>query len=605
MHRRIAQCALDHYHRTLSSKNGGKPQTGREWTVYAAIVACRHRRRDDDEKVGTPKSEEGDDRCDRCLKDPGGDIEMWVVSCATGSKCTSIRPIVSSLPRPSKNYDCGIRIGQDNSRTHHNSGTNVTRDRGGETPHFLDLDEGSICKCYNGMVLKDSHAETLARRGLMSCLWDEIEHSLQLIRTKSTNDAAVVEEDAKEGCQTLQLLEACNISLDDHGPVSFRLKLGISLHMYISDSPCGDASIYEIRRGCDRQPQNNDTSNVVGDKICDTEINFTGAKIILSAGVQGWHTDRRNGSISSILTCSIVDQNATGDVIKQSTIALGREGTQQLGVLRTKSSRSNMAPDLRSTSMSCSDKLVRWGVFGLQGSLLAMYIPNPIRLSSICVSKDPRSVDGGSYGGQLAALERALSGRLENVLKTKTQTCGSEDLRPPDVAVVDIIYENSKTVSDNRYSEGQTFVKKRSTEACPAPSKKPKVHDAKKVSACGMSINWHQNYRANVNPDERDSNEATEITIGATGLKRGKKAKTPKDVLRSASRLCRFSFLRRCMRCTEIHESLSSSRHADVDVSTKKESIGDSSSPSTEEEVGQVVYMAGGRLRLVRRDDMY
>jgi hypothetical protein len=588
MYRRIAQCALDHYHRTLSSKNGGKPQTGREWTVYAAIVACRQRRGDDDEKVDTRKSEEGDDRSDRCFTDPGDDIEMWVVSCATGSKCTPIRPIVSSLPRPSKNYVCGTRIGQDNSRTYHNSGTNAMRDRGGKTPHFLDLDEGSICKCYNGMVLKDSHAETLARRGLMSCLWDEIEHYLQLIRTKASNDAAAV-EDAKEGCQTLQLLEACNIPPDDHGPaVSFRLQLGISLHMYVSDSPCGDASIYEIRRECDRQPQKNDTSNEVGDKICDTELNFTGAKIILSANVQGRHTDRTNGSVSSILTCSIVDQNATGDVIKQSTIALGREGTQQLGALRTKSSRSNMAPELRSTSMSCSDKLVRWGVFGLQGSLLAMYIPNPICLSSICVSKDPRSVDGGSYGGQLAALERALSGRLENVLKTKTQTCGSEDLRPPDVAVVDIIYESSKTASDNRYSEGQAIVKKRSMEqACPAPSKRPKVHDAKKESACGMSINWHQNYRANNNPDERDRHEATEITIGATGLKRGKKAKTPKDVLGSASRLCRFSFLRRCMRCTEIHGSLASSWHTDVDVSTKKESIGDSSSPSIE----KVSYM--------------
>ena len=601
MHRRIAQCAIDHYHRTLPSNNGGKPQTGRDWTVYAAIVACRRRRGDDDGTAGAPNSDEGDDRSDGCFTGPD---DMWVVSCATGSKCTSIRSIVSLLPRPSLSHDGATRNGQDDS-TRRNSGKNAMRDRGNKMPQFLDLDEGSICKCYNGMVLKDSHAEALARRGLMSCLWDEIEYFLQLIRMKSTYDAALV-EDAKEGCQTRQLLEACKLpfNLDDHGPtVSFRLKGGTSLHMYVSDSPCGDASIYEIRRRCDRQPQKNDKSNEIGDTICDTELNFTGAKIILTDGEQGGRTDGSNGSISSILTCSIFDQNA-GDVIKQSTITLGREGTQQLGALRMKSSRSNMPPEQRSTSMSCSDKLVRWGVFGLQGTLLAMYIPEPIRLSSICVSKDPRSVNCGSYNGQLGALKRALSGRIEEALKTIAHPCGNEDLKIPGVDVVDIVYESSKTVSDNRYLEGQTDLKKRSMErSSPVHSKRQKVHgheqnssvsnespdfvlprtnNSKRESACGMSINWHQNYRANGYADERGSKEAAEITIGATGLKRGKKAKTPKDVLGSASRLCRFNFLRRCMRCAEIQGCIAKSWHADVGVSTKKDSLGDPSLPSRE-----------------------
>lgn len=602
MHRRIAQCAIDHYHRTLPSNNGGKPQTGREWTVYAAIVACRRRRGDDDGKAGAPNSDEGDDRSDDCFTDPN---DMWVVSCATGSKCTSIRSIVSSLPRPSLSHDGGTRNGQDDS-TRRNSGTNATRARGNKMPQFLDLDEGSICKCYNGMVLKDSHAEALARRGLMSCLWDEIEHFLQLIRLESTDDAAAV-EDAKEGCQTRQLLEACKLplNLDDHEPtMSFRLKGGTSLHMYVSDSPCGDASIYEIRRRCDRQPQKNDTSNKIVDTICDAELNFTGAKIILTDGKQGGRTDGSNGSISSILTCSIFDQNANGDVIKQSTITLGREGAQQLGALRIKSSRSNMPSELRSTSMSCSDKLVRWGVFGLQGQLLAMYIPEPIRLSSICVSKDPRSVDGGSYTGQLGALKRALSGRIEEALKTITQPCGNEDVKSPDVDVVDVVYESSKTASDNRYLEGHADLKKRSMErSSPVHGKRQKVHgqeqnssvsnesldfvlprtnNSKKESACGMSINWHQDYRANGNADERGSKEVTEITIGATGLKRGKKAKTPTDVLGSASRLSRFNFLRRCMRCAEIQGCITKSWHADVGTSTKKGSLGDPSSPSRE-----------------------
>jgi hypothetical protein len=228
-----------------------------------------------------------------------------------------------------------------------------------------------------------------------------------------------------------------------------------------------------------------------------------------------------------------------------------------------------------------------------------MYIPEPIRLSSICVSKDPRSVDGGSYTGQLGALKRALSGRIEEALKTIAQPCGNEDLKSPDVDVVDIVYESSKTASDNRYLEGHTDLKKRSMErSSPVHGKRqkqnlsvsnesldfvlPRANNSKKESACGMSINWQQDYRANGNADERGSKEVTEITIGATGLKRGKKAKTPTDVLGSASRLSRFNFLRRCMRCAEIQGCIAKSWHADVGTSTKKESVGNPSSPSRE-----------------------
>ena len=605
MHRRIAQCAIDHYRLTLPSNNGGKPQTGREWTVYAAIVAYR-RRRDDDDDNDDDDDDDDDEKIDATTK--SGDKfndrpdrskhrdDMWVVSCATGSKCTSIRSIVSSLPRPSDNHD---------NRAHKYN--RAKRDRGDKPSCFQDMDDASICKCYNGMVLKDSHAEALARRGLMSCLWDEIEYTLQLDPTTSTDAAAGVGE-KNDGCRARHLLEACNLpsNNDDKGCIlSFRLKCDISLHMYISDSPCGDASIYKIRKGCDGQPQNYFESDKIGE-TCDTELNFTGAKIILSVGNED-HTNRSNGSISSILTCSIVDQESTGEVTRQSTITLGREVTQQLGALRIKSSRSNMPSELRSTSMSCSDKLLRWGVFGLQGSLLSMYIPGTIRLSSICVSKDPRSVDGGSDDGQLAALKRALSGRIESILKNKTWICeDSEDLRSPDLAVVDIAFESSKTASDHRYLEWQQNNSKRGVEETGSvPNKRPKMHgqswnsvvrnetqssrtqvtdNPRKESACGMSINWHQSCSVNDNSDREGGKDATEITIGATGLKRGKKAKTPKDVLGSASRLCRLNFLLRSRRCTELQRLLVPSRHGDTDVSTRKNNVGDPSFLSAEGE---------------------
>ncbi|KAL7446512.1 hypothetical protein ACHAXM_010227 [Skeletonema potamos] len=456
----IAQCALHHYRNILPS-NGGKPQRT-EWTVYAAIVACRHHRNNGE--------------------------EIWVVSCATGSKCTSVRPVVSSLP------------------------TQTTWTQGRKRPH-ADLsnidDDHKICSCYNGMVLKDSHAETLARRGLMAVLWDEVENSLQ---NKPTPHP---------------LLESYYSS--ESNRQKFQLRQDTSLHIYISDNPCGDATIYRIlgikSSNSAEQPE--------------TSINFTGAKIILSDR-NGQSVGKKDESISSTLTCS----NAADSKHASSTmVTVGREDVQQLGALRLKSSRSNIPSHLRSMSMSCSDKIVRWGVLGLQGALLSMYIPNPIVLSSVCVSKDPRAVDGRDDLGQLEALCRALKDRIESVLTSITKVEKGWNVKPPEVAVVNNVFENSKSSSEFR----------RQSEPGDNTSNTKKL--ATKESVCGLSINWHQT------SDHQAAK--TEVTI-ATGLKRGKKPKCPTDVVNAASRLSRYQFASRCRKCNSLSPETDTNCHSEA-----------------------------------------
>lgn len=466
---KIAQCALNHYHNVLPS-NGGKPQRT-ESTVYAAIVACRQE-------------------------------ELWVVSCATGSKCTSIRPVVSSLP------------------------TQTSQKQGRKRPHpDVDNDEDGdhkICSCYNGMVLKDSHAETVARRGLMAALWDEVENLLQ---NKST---------------PRPLLEAMSSSSEKRS--HFQLRSDTSLHMYISDNPCGDATIYRIRKPT--------RSNTEGTDQPETSINFTGAKIILSDS-NGKSVVKQDESISSTLTCT--NSAADSKQISSQNVTVGREDVQQLGALRLKSSRSNIPSHLRSTSMSCSDKLVRWGVLGLSGALLSMYIPNPIVLSSICVSKDPRAVDSKDDLGQLDALRRAIKDRIENALVSIAETEKGWDVQPPEVAIVTDVFENSKSSSESRHVDRVSKL----ADDTSINSKR-----VKKDSVCGTSINWHQasvQHAANA-----------EVTIGATGLKRGKKPKCPADVVKTISRLSRYQFALRCNKCCSLLLKTEADDHSSDAASYRK-----------------------------------
>jgi len=364
------------------------------------------------------------------------------------------------------------------------------------------------------MVLKDSHAETLARRGLMAVLWDEVENLLQNKPTPRPLLESVSSPSSSESTRQ-----------------QFQLRQDTSLHIYISDNPCGDSTIYRIKKPA--------TSNNSTDQT-ESSINFTGAKIILSDR-NGQSVVKQDESISSTLTCS----NAASSIM----VTVGREDVQQLGALRLKSSRSNIPSHLRSMSMSCSDKIVRWGVLGLQGALLSMYIPNPIVLSSICVSKDPRAVDGTADLGQLEALSRALKERIVSVLTSITEAEKGWNVKPPEVAVVNDVFENSKSASEYR----------RQSE--PADNTSNTKERATKESVCGMSINWHQT------SNQQAAN--TEVTIGATGLKRGKKPKCPTDVLHSASRLSRYQFASRCRKCNSLSPETETDCHSEV-VSYRK-----------------------------------
>eukprot|EP01041_Mallomonas_annulata_P005580 gene5580-11239_t len=219
--------------------------------------------------------------------------------------------------------------------------------------HTLSIATGTKCfpvddKSF-GIELADSHAEILARRGLVRFLMKSILNCLHNPKYEQS--------------------VFCPVEFSS-GSNKMRMKSSWRLWLYISDSPCGDASIFGKASGGN---------------------SFTGAKPVLQSKSQS--DDRTRGSWI-------------------------REDEQVLGVLRTKSGRSDLKQEHRSSSHCCSDKICRWQALGIQGALLS-HVLTTVYLHTVVVSRDPNATTATASATkdrdkdeQLGALARALSGRM-------------------------------------------------------------------------------------------------------------------------------------------------------------------------------------------------
>ena len=207
----------------------------------------------------------------------------------------------------------------------------------GAPPRVVALGTGTKCltasaRSAAGDVVNDCHAEVVARRALHLWLYAQL--------------ARAAEGQQHDDCYFTRV--------DLGGSARFAPRPGVALHMYVSGSPCGDASVLAaaLRTG----------AKLVGD-------------VPLPSGA--W-------------------REAGGAV-------------QAEGAARRKPGRGEAT-----LSMSCSDKMSRWSALGVQGALLSRFLAAPLRLASLTVASataaEHLAAAGRAFASRLAAPAEALAG---------------------------------------------------------------------------------------------------------------------------------------------------------------------------------------------------
>ncbi|XP_077424737.1 tRNA-specific adenosine deaminase 1 isoform X4 [Vanacampus margaritifer] len=396
------------YERFNELPRRGKPEPGREWTSLAAVV-----------------------KITRCAKSDR--VEKEIVSLGTGTKC----------------------IGQN-------------------------------AMSPKGDVLNDSHAEVIARRGCLRYLTQELH------RAVSGRGSSVF-------CQTVH-------------QGKWRLQPGISFLFFTSHTPCGDASIIPMNgmqlQACpvislknDKETvggslkrkaeapilwQNSKLSSLEENSLKETNLeNIDELKQTFSLPSSSpTHNDEPSQSPSAKTHLGTISHASTSAELIFKTSAssnvspiicaglnsqvhdvfrtgaksvLGGQadplhpgmGYHSMGLLRVKPGRGEST-----LSLSCSDKMARWGVLGFQGALLSHYLQEALYFSAVVVGMCPFSHE---------AMQRALITRCSHV----------SDL-PAGFSVSQPVFLQSKL--EFPFSRAQTELQHKAGQGC--------------ITPCGAAVSW-------------------------------------------------------------------------------------------------------------------
>lgn len=233
---------------------------------------------------------------------------------------------------------------------------------------LLKKETESPTQAYGSRV-RDCHAEVLARRAfrrqLSLCMIREIE--------ESTNRA-------KETCEQYPpILERLD---GENTATTFRLKPGVSLHMYTSSAPCGNATLKKfatMKKESFREDLTEDQwpkephERILGHSIPLGQFALLVKK---DPGASNAPILRSSNEAKHQTTATSSDRAQPN---KRPCLALETTDWCPPGTSTVWAEEGSLH--------TCSDKICRWNCLGLQGSLLVSLLEGPLYMSSLTVGR--------------------------------------------------------------------------------------------------------------------------------------------------------------------------------------------------------------------------
>lgn len=186
-----------------------------------------------------------------------------------------------------------------------------------------------------GVRIRDSHAEVLARRSFQRQLSVEILHHITGDNVFPKDYKNILNESMKDN----EILE---------------MKPGVTLHMYISSAPCGNATLKKFSK---MKKEKFDHS------LSQDELPIQNHSKIHFHCLPQFSLLVKKDCIEKLET----QENSSSD-------AWCPPGTSIVGLNK-------------GSIHTCSDKICRWNCLGLQGSLLSFFIKQPLFLTSLTVGR--------------------------------------------------------------------------------------------------------------------------------------------------------------------------------------------------------------------------